>query len=614
MAASKATQIPVYILLGLLILALGGFGVTNFGGSVRSVARVGETEVDVDTYARALQQRIAEFGARAGRSVTMVQARAVGIDRMVLADLVGEAALENEARRLGLSVGDGIVRERILSTPAFGGVDGGFDRDAYEFALDRSGIGVRDYEERVRADAAAELLSLAVGGGVALPGTGLDAVLNHAAEARTFDWAMLRAGDSAPPPDPSGADLAAYHEANPGEFTAPEARRLTYAWVTPDMLVESVEVPEEEIRRLYADRAGEYILPERRLLERLVFGSAEEASAAMAAFDAGERTFEELVAARDLTLDDVDLGEVARDDLPAAAAAALFAMREPGVAGPFESALGPAIYRINAILRARETPYAEVRDVLRAEKAEDRARRRIGDMIEEIDDLLAGGATLEELADETALALGAVSLTADDAEGIAAYEEFRLAAAGVAEGDFPEVLELSDGGIFALRLDGVEPERLRPFAEVAELARERWIMAEERALLEARATALAETLGPGQALSDRDLDAFAEGPLTRDAAVPGAPAELVGAAFDLTDPGDAAVVTAESGVFVIQLKGVFPPDRNDGHVAELRESLEADVRFGVASDILTLFTHAVRSDAGMEIDQAAINAVQAQFP
>ena len=44
--------------MGLLILGLGGFGVTNLGGTVRSVGAVGETEIDVNTYARTLQNEM----------------------------------------------------------------------------------------------------------------------------------------------------------------------------------------------------------------------------------------------------------------------------------------------------------------------------------------------------------------------------------------------------------------------------------------------------------------------------------------------------------------------------------------------------------------------------
>ncbi len=60
-------------------------------------------------------------------------------------------------------------------------------------------------------------------------------------------------------------------------------------------------------------------------------------------------TFEQVVAERGLALADIDLGEQARDDL-GAAGDAIFALDEPGVVGPLPSDLGPALYRMNAIL------------------------------------------------------------------------------------------------------------------------------------------------------------------------------------------------------------------------------------------------------------------------
>ena len=40
-------------------------------------------------------------------------------------------------------------------------------------------------------------------------------------------------------------------------------------------------------------------------------------------------------------------------------------------------------------------------------------------------------------------------LSAEDREGIAAYDAFRSAASAVSEGDYPEVMQLDEGGIFA---------------------------------------------------------------------------------------------------------------------------------------------------------------------
>ena len=48
MAKGQTSRVLVWILLGLLIVGLAGFGATNFGGSVRSVGKVGDTDIDLN--------------------------------------------------------------------------------------------------------------------------------------------------------------------------------------------------------------------------------------------------------------------------------------------------------------------------------------------------------------------------------------------------------------------------------------------------------------------------------------------------------------------------------------------------------------------------------------
>ena len=57
-----------------------------------------------------------------------------------------------------------------------------------------------------------------------------------------------------------------------------------------------------------------------------------------------------------LTLDDIDLGDVSKSDL-GAAGEAVFALASPGIVGPFMSDLGPALFRMNAVLAAQNTTF-----------------------------------------------------------------------------------------------------------------------------------------------------------------------------------------------------------------------------------------------------------------
>ena len=612
-AKTKAGQYVVWALLALLILGLGGFGVSNFGGGVREIGSVGDVEIGVDEYARALQQEVQRLSQQTGEQITLEQARSIGIDRLVLQRLVAQAALDNEAERMGLSVGDEQVAEEIRQIQAFRGSDGEFDREAYEFALSRSGLTPTSFEEQVREDTARGLLQTAIASGVQVPDVFVDTLYGYAREGRDITWAALTPEDlEAEVPEPTEQALATYYDEHPDQFTQPEARVVTYAWITPEMLADEIETDEEMLRQLYEERADEYRQPERRLVERLVFGSEEQAQAAADRIAAGEATFDDIVEERGLTLLDVDMGDVSRDDL-GAAADAVFSQEGPGVVGPAPSNLGPALYRVNAVLAAQETPFEEVQDDLAAEVEADQARRVIEEMEGEIEDLLAGGATLEEIAAETELELGTITLGPDTAEGPAAYEDFRTEAMAVLQGDYPELRRLDDGGVFALRLDEVREPAVRPFEEVRDEVAEAWRTDLIQTRLMERAEAVAEAVDEDGAFLAEGLEPGTATGVSRDGVVEGLPPDAITAIFEM-EPGEARAIPIEEGAAVIRLDAVTSADQAGLEAVAAKEAFGEQATSGLSQDILAAFVRAAEMDAGISLDQSALDSVYAQIP
>ena len=613
MAKGKSSNILVWILMGLLIVGLAGFGATNFGGTITSVGRVGDTEIEVNTYARALEQELRAVAAEQGRTVPLSEAREAGIDQAVLQRLVAQAALANEASVLGLSVGDETVSREILAIPAFAGVDGQFDREAYAFTLEQAGLSVAEFEDRVRDDTAASLVQAGVIGAVAAPETYVTTLLGYLQEQRDVTWARVMPENLTDPlPEPSDADLQAYYEANADDFTLGETKVITYAKLTPDMLVGTVEIDPEALQAAYQERIGDFVQPERRLVERLVFPTEEDAAQARAAIDAGETTFDALVEERGLTLEDIDMGEATVESLDGAGEA-IFAMTGPGVAGPLPSPLGPALFRMNAILSAQEIPLEEAEDILREELAADRARRVIDDSVNQIDDLLAGGATLEDLAQETEMELGQIDWRADTDEGIAGYPAFREAAAAVTADDFPEVLTLDDGGIFALRLDAVRAPALQPLDDVRDEVVAGWQMEALTARVAERAQAVADEIAAGREMAAIRLPIEMERGLTRDTELLTTPPGFMSEVFAM-EPGDIRVISGNGAAFVLRLDAIRDADMSDPQNMMLRGVFGQQAAQEVAGDILAAFTNGVIAQSGVEINEAAINAVHAQFP
>ncbi|MCK0119729.1 SurA N-terminal domain-containing protein [Loktanella sp. F6476L] len=612
MAKSKAKQSAAWVIVVLLLIGLLGFGAGGLSGTIRSIGTVGDKSIPVVQYQRALNEQIRAFEAQVGTPVSFVQAQAIGLDQQVLNGVIAERTLDNEAAKLGLSVGDERVREEVLRVPGFRGLDGGFDREAYRSSLQRNGMTEAEFETSIREEAARTLLQGAIVDGVEAPQAYADTLARYIGEQRSITWATLTADDlTQPVPGPTDADIQTFYDENPDQFTAPETRAITYAWLTPDMIQDDVTVDATAVRQLYDDRIAQYVRPERRLVERLVYLDQTEADAAIAAITAEETTFEDLVAERGLALTDVDMGDVDENDL-GAAGEAVFATNPGDIVGPFETDFGPALFRMNAVLAADETTFDEAEPELRAELAASRARRVIDDSREGINDLLAGGARLEDLADQTDLRIATIDWSTENRDDIAAYDSFRNAAATVAEGDFPDLFELEDGGIFTLRLDGITPPALRPLADVKDAAADAWQVARTQQAVLEEAEAVAAELTATAGFETVALVATSEENLTRRSFVEGTPPGFIQRVFEM-ETGE--VITIDAGTFaaIVRLETQSVPAADDETLTADRDVFANSASAGIAQDIFEVFNAEIQRDTDVAINPAAVTAVHTSF-
>ena len=606
----KLSKTFVWILMGMLIVGLAGFGAVNFTGSVGSVAVVGDQEVSVDDYARELQREQRALEAQTGQRMPIAQLTTLGLDRVVLGRLIAIAALDQESSDLGLSIGDENLFEEISRIEAFQDPAGNFSRENYQFALENIGLNERAFEADLRRESARTLVQGAVMVGTEMPDTLRDTLTNYIGARRSFDWLVIDPASIAlTAVEPTEEELRAFYDANIDQFTLPRTKVITYAALRPDALVDEIEVDEAALQQLFNDRSDEYQVPERRLVERLVFADQDAAASAKAQLDINGTTFEALVENRGLTLQDIDMGDVTMGDL-GTAAQDVFSAEVGTVVGPLDSDLGPALYRVNGRLEARVTQLDDVRDELRAELATDRARRLIETRAEDINDMLAGGATLEELEQEPGMELGQIDWHTGSSDGIAAYDGFRSVASAVTIEDFPEVEFLEDGSLFALRLDEELEPRPEPFEDAQDKLRAAWQDNRLQEAMKAEADRVAALLRSGDDLPE-DLILTSEEGLTRTAFIEAAPQEMMIRVFDMA-PGDVAVVSDPRATAVVRLIEELPVAETP-EMAALSEAMGTQQDQALAQALFEAFVQDVQTRAAPRIDPQALSAVHANF-
>jgi len=609
----KVTEVAVWLLMGLLVLGLGGFGVTSFSGGVTEVGRVGDAVISADDYARTFQNQVRTVSEQFGQQLSTQDALAFGLDRRVLQDLVARAAMDNEAATVGVSVGDEVVATELISMDAFKGVSGSFDREVYSFQLDRLNQSSTEFENGLRGDVTRDLLRGVIAGGITAPVAMTDKLYAWIGERRGISLLRLAEADLTQPlADPTDDELKAYHTDNIALFTKPEAKRITYASLLPEAIAKDQPIDEALLKALYDDRIEEFVSPERRVVERLVYPDQATADAARSKLDGGA-TFETLVADRGLTLDAIDLGDVAQDDL-GDAGEAVFTAIEGGVAGPLATDLGPALFRVAVIIAAEETTFDQARDMLALEMQTEAARDLIADSIETVDDLLASGASLEDLVTDAGLTLGTLDFV-PGAQGdtvIEGYAAFRDAATAVAEDDFSEAIVLEDGGVVALRLDEIVPAAPIPFEEARPAVTEAWRKDALAVALAARAAEIKAAVEGGAAIGSFGIVDAAPG-LARNGGVAGTPDSLVADAFAMAE-AEVKVIEATDFVGVLRVDRILPAVMTGEEAEAERAYLASELARAISADAFAAYTAALSLEAGIAIDQRAIDAIHASLP
>ena len=106
------------VVMGLLIIAFGFWGIADIfkGFGQSTLATIGRTEISINEFRQLYTDKLQQIGRQFGRPLTMDQARAFGLDRQLLQQTIAEAALDEEARRLGLGQSDAEIMRMVSAS------------------------------------------------------------------------------------------------------------------------------------------------------------------------------------------------------------------------------------------------------------------------------------------------------------------------------------------------------------------------------------------------------------------------------------------------------------------------------------------------------------------
>jgi peptidyl-prolyl cis-trans isomerase D len=552
---------------GLLVLLIFPsfvfFGVQGYSrftdGSAAQVAEVdgrGITQMEWD----AAHQRNIERLRQRMPNVDVKLLDTPAMKRETLDGMVRERVLLAAADQLHLGVSDEQLQRVFRTDPQFAAIrnpDGTVNRDL----LMAQGMSSEAFAQTLRQDLAMRQVLQGIGVTALAPKAVVDPSLDALLQRRQVQLQRFDAQTYRAKVNPGDAEIEAFYKANEGLFRAPEQARIEYVVLDQQALQKGVSVPEEDLRRYYAENTSRYTAAEERRASHILVKADKD----MAAADRQKARAKADALLEQLRKSPGQFAEIARknSDDPGSAERggdleyfgrgamvkpfedAVFAMKQGEISNVVESEFGYHIIQLTGQRGGEKKSFDAVRAEIEGEVKKQLAQRRYAEAAEQFTNTVYEQSdSLQPAIDKLKLDKLTATVQRTPAPGAAGP----LASAKLLEAVFgndavrnkrnTDAVEVGPNQLASARIVEYLPARTLPLAEVRDRVRERLVGEQAAALAKKEGQALLAQL---QKNADTSLPDTA---IISRASAQGVPRELIDAVLG----ADASKLPATVGV------------------------------------------------------------------
>ena len=283
--AIDSSKLGVKILLGVVIGIIGlsmllylvpgqGTGTSAAAGDV--VAQVAGQPVSVAEVRQQLT-RLTQGGQ-------MPPSLAPLYTQQIIDQLVFERMLEEEAKRLGLSVSEPELFQRIkLIVPEAMNGDSFIGMDQYRADVQtKFQMSTEQFEELVRQSIIQEKVQQLVVAGVLVTPDELKDEFRRRNEKIKLDYALIDPTALASKVAVTDADLSSYYDKNKAKYMVPEQRVVRYLLLDISQIEQKTTIPDAELHKYYDDHIADYRVEDRVHAAHIIFKTTGKTDAEIA--------------------------------------------------------------------------------------------------------------------------------------------------------------------------------------------------------------------------------------------------------------------------------------------------------------------------------------------
>ena len=459
---SKINKFFAWIIVLLLVLGLAGFGLqdvlSRWGTS--KLATVGEVEISTEEFGQSFIREINYISQNIGKNLTIEEAKSFGLHLQVVERLINRSLLDQLLIDLKISVGDVLLLKNLKTNPNFKNAEGNFDRKKYNDYLSKINLSENEFEKILRNDLSRGLFTQILDPNFNHNQNIVKTIAGYIGEEREVKLYKLNYDTNTSLQDFNKDEVRKFYENNKNNYSSKSIRKYSVLNINQSQFLNEIEITEEEIQNIYEERKQNFTQPEFRELSRIIFQTSDLANEALNKILSNEKTFEQIGKDLNLNRKEIFFGTYSKIDLDDELSDFIFdtKIKKNSIVGPINGELGFELYKVNKIIPEFVLGEEKAKSQIINEIQLENSLNKLSEMIPEVEDMIASGETLEEIARKYQMNIEKIEISKGD-ELPKKYRNKNLKTYfDEASNDNSDLLQIEDNTFISIRLDEeIEP-------------------------------------------------------------------------------------------------------------------------------------------------------------
>ena len=459
---SKINKFFAWIIVILLVLGLAGFGLqdvlSRWGTS--KLATIGEVEISTEEFGQSFIREINYISQNIGKNLTIEEAKSFGLHLQVVERLINRSLLDQLLIDLKISVGDVLLLKNLKTNPNFKNAEGNFDRKKYNDYLSKINLSENEFEKILRNDLSRGLFTQILDPNFNHNQNIVKTIAGYIGEEREVKLYKLNYDTNTSLQDFNKDEVRKFYENNKNNYSSKSIRKYSVLNINPSQFLNEIEITEEEIQNIYEERKQNFTQPEFRELSRIIFQTSDLANEALNKILSNEKTFEQIGKDLNLNRKEINFGTYSKIDLDDELSDFIFDAKiiKNSIVGPINGELGFELYKVNKIIPEFVLGEEKAKSQIINEIQLENSLNKLSEIIPEVEDMIASGETLEEIARKYQMNIENIEISKGD-ELPKKYRNKNLKTYfDEASNDNSDLLQIEDNTFISIRLDEeIEP-------------------------------------------------------------------------------------------------------------------------------------------------------------